>query len=142
LCVLQRAFIEEEAAPSAAAADPAQLAILRLTHEEMAFRAVAVVGNWATASAAAVQQAPSVKQQGPFSMFETQGQQHWVMMPAWSAVMAAAQPVALSIDDCSKLDVLLHQTKVIGLCGGDACPSKREMLLHRDHDVMLKYAPV
>jgi len=34
------------------------------------------------------------------------------MMPAWSAVMAAAQPVALSIDDCSKLDVLLHQTKV------------------------------
>ncbi|KAL0038772.1 hypothetical protein WJX79_007235 [Trebouxia sp. C0005] len=106
-----RAFIEEEAAPSAAAADPAQLAILRLTHEEMAFRAVAVVGNWATASAAAIQQAPSVKQQGSFSIFETQGQQQWVMMPAWSAVMAAAQPVAFSIDDCSKLDVLLQQTK-------------------------------
>ena len=112
LAVMQRAFIEEDAAPSAAVPDPAQLAILRLTHEEMTFRAVAVVGNWATASAAAIQQAPSVKQQHPFSMFETQGQQQWVMMPAWSAVMAAAQPVALLIDDCAKLDVLLQQTKV------------------------------
>ncbi len=141
--MLQRAFIEEEAAPSAAAADPAQLAILRLTHEEMAFRAVAVVGNWATASAAAIQQAPSVKQQGPFSIFETQGQQQWVMMPAWSAVMAAAQPVALSIDDCSKLDVLLQQTKVIGLCGITVMHAHQSgEMLHRDHDVRLREAPL
>ena len=138
---MQRAFIEEEAAPSAAAADPAQLAILRLTHEEMAFRAVAVVGNWATASAAAMQQAPSVRQQGPFSIFETQGQRQWVMMPAWSAVMAAAQPVAFSIDDCSKLDVLLQQTKVIVLCGiTEMHVHKSGEMLHHDHDVRLKYA--
>jgi len=93
----------------------------------MAFRAVAVVGNWATASAAAIQQAPSVRQQGSFSIFETQGQQKWVMMPAWSAVMAAAQPVAFSIDDCSKLDVLLQQTKVSLPVWHhhDACPSDR-----------------
>ena len=109
---VQRAFIEEEAAPSATPADPAQLAILRLTHDEMSFRAVAVAGNWASTSAAAIQEAPLVKQQQPFSIFETQGRQQWVMMPAWSAVMAAAEPVALVIDDCAQLDVLLKQTKV------------------------------
>jgi len=78
----------------------------------MSFRAVAVAGNWASTSAAEIQQAPTVKQQHPFSIFETQGQQQWVMMPAWSAVMASAQPVALVIDDCAQLDVLLAQTKV------------------------------
>lgn len=110
--VLQRAFIQEEATPSAAPADAAQLAILRLTYEEMSFRAVAVAGNWDSVSASAIQQAPLVKQQYPFSIFETQGQQQWVMMPAWSAVMVAAEPVALVIDDCAKLDVLMKQLQV------------------------------
>ncbi|KAL3138408.1 hypothetical protein ABBQ32_006204 [Trebouxia sp. C0010 RCD-2024] len=104
-----RAFIQEEATPSAAPADAAQLAILRLTYEEMSFRAVAVAGNWSSVSAAAIQQAPLVKQQHPFSIFETRGQQQWVMMPAWSAVMVAAEPVALVIDDCAKLEVLMKQ---------------------------------
>ena len=116
VAVLQRSFIDEEAAPSSRSADPAQLAILRLTHDEMSFRAVAVAGNWANVSAAAIQQAPMVRQEYPFSIFKTQGQQEWVMMPAWSAVMAAAEPVALVIDDCAKLDVLLQQTKVRALC--------------------------
>lgn len=109
---VQRAFIEEEATPSAAHADAAQLAILRLTYEEMSFRAVAVAGNWSSISATAIQQAPLVKQQHPFSIFETQGQQQWVMMPAWSAVMVAAEPVALVIDDCAKLEVLMKQVQV------------------------------
>ena len=78
----------------------------------MSFRAVAVAGNWDSVSASAIQQAPLVKQQYPFSIFETQGQQQWVMMPAWSAVMVAAEPVALVIDDCAKLDVLMKQLQV------------------------------
>lgn len=78
----------------------------------MSFRAVAVAGNWDSVSASAIQQAPLVKQQHPFSIFETQGQQQWVMMPAWSAVMVAAEPVALVIDDCAKLDVLMKQLQV------------------------------
>ena len=110
--LLQRAFIEEQAAPSAAPPDAAQLAILRLTYDEMSFRAVAVAGNWDSISAAGIQQAPLVRQQPPFSIFETQGQQQWVMMPAWSAVMIAAEPVAIVIDDCAKLDVLMSQVQV------------------------------
>ena len=78
----------------------------------MSFRTVAVAGNWSSVTSAAIQQAPLARQQPPFSIFETQGQQQWVMMPAWSAVMIAAQPVALVIDDCAKLDVLMKQVQV------------------------------
>lgn len=86
---------------------------MRLTHEETSFRAVAVAGNWATASAADIQQAPLVQRQPPFSFIVPQAHQQWVIMPAWSAVMIAAEPVALVLDDCAKIEVLLKQTQVM-----------------------------
>ena len=85
---------------------------MRLTHEEMSFRTVAVIGNWASASAADIQQAPMVQRRPPFSFIEPQGHQKWVVMPAWSAVMIAAEPVALVIDDCAQIEVLFRQTQV------------------------------
>ena len=130
-CRLQRTLIEEQAAPSAAAPDPAQLAVMRLTHEEMSFRAVAVAGSCASASVADVQQAPLVQRQPPFSFIKPKTEQQWVVMPPWSAVMLAAEPVALVIDDCSKVEILLKQAQVCSACC-EGCLTVQQLCLQQD----------
>lgn len=113
---LQRELLQSEKATLAAAepaSDPAQLAVFRLTNDELNYRPVAVAGNWDSLTAADLQQAPTAAQQHPFNIFSTSGeQQQWVTMPAWSAIMHAQQPVAALVSDCQQLDVLMRQAKV------------------------------
>lgn len=111
-CALQRECLQEQAAPSVVEAEAAPLAVMRLTHEEMGVRPVAMIGNWTGLTAAAIQVAPAVTLQPPFNVFEAHAQQQWIMMPAWTAVAHAKHPMAVAVDDCSQLDVLMQQAKV------------------------------
>lgn len=109
---MQRECLQEQAAPIAVETEVAPLAIMRLTHEELSVRPVAMAGNWRSLTATALQAAPAVTLQHPFNVFETQGKQEWIMMPAWSAVVHAQHPMAVVVDDCAQLDVLMQQAKV------------------------------
>lgn len=112
LSAMQRECLQEQAAPIAVETEVAPLAIMRLTHEELSVRPVAMAGNWRSLTAAALQATPAVTLQHPFNVFETPGKQEWIMMPAWSAVVHAQHPMAVVVDDCAQLDVLMQQAKV------------------------------
>lgn len=103
-------MVETEVAP---------LAIMRLTHDETSVRPVALIGNWSSLTATAIQQAPAVSLQPPFNVFQTDGSTQLMMMPAWTAVAHAKHPMAVVVDDCSQLDVLMQQAKVpmSSVCG-------------------------
>eukprot|EP00887_Chlorella_sp_A99_P004991 scaffold4.g4991.t1 len=93
-----------ESAAAAAALPAATLTVLRMTRDELGFRPIAVAGSLQAATAAAVRAAPKVSAEGVFGNFRVPAEgagQEWVGLPNWSIVAQAANPVALTVDNCA-----------------------------------------
>lgn len=77
------------ASPTAAA----QLRLLRLTHDELAVRPVALAGSLEEASPSDLEKAPLISQRGPFNEFVTpssSNSQQWVVSASAQALFACA----------------------------------------------------
>ncbi len=86
----------------------ASLNVFRLTRDEVGYRPIAVVGDLASVTPAAVRAAPRSACEGVFGNFRIPAaglDMDWVALPPWSIVTLSRRPVILSVSDCAAGDV-------------------------------------
>ncbi|KAK9807048.1 hypothetical protein WJX72_012001 [[Myrmecia] bisecta] len=106
------ALVEQAAAKAEEPKSAAVLNIVRLTHEEMAFRPVAYLPSLDEATPDAIAPLPVISQTGDFAAFTITGgaDVQWVALPSWNMVLLATRPAALYIPNCRDYEVLLQAT--------------------------------
>lgn len=87
---------------------------LRLTMEETGFQPLPQTASFDSVSAATLQSAPRLSQNGLFGSFTTDASctgWSWVVLPQWRALVMAKKPVAVPVADCSAVPTIMAAAK-------------------------------
>jgi hypothetical protein len=114
-----RARLEEVLNPEEAAAKSggvnANMMVLRLNEDEIGYRTLPVIGAYEQTVFQDLDKAPKSTQDGPFGVFKMSGpapgEKKWVALPLWKALAVSRHPVAIEVNDCSRVVPVLLGTK-------------------------------
>lgn len=112
---LEEVLNPEEAAAKSDSGVNANMMVLRLNEDEIGYRTLPVLGAYEQTVYQDVDKAPRSTQDGPFGVFKISGlsaaDKKWVALPLWKALAISRHPVAIEINDCSRVVPVLLGTK-------------------------------